>query len=114
MSNSATRQAIAAALSTLEGITGHAARPDVMSEGDGWPQWAGMEWYGGRAYTQKWNVLVVTPTLDDVTADHFVDERGTAIIQALQPIFFVDKAEPAKITTDAGDIYAVLFSGRSE
>lgn len=114
MSNATTREAIAAALSTVDGITGYAARPDQMSEGDGWPQWGGMEYHGGYVYTQKWNVLVVTPSADDVTADHFVDEHADAIIDALRGTMFVEKVDPAKIPTPAGDIYAVLFSGRSE
>lgn len=109
MSRAATRQAIATALSTVTGVTGYASRPDVLSEGDGWPQWAG-EVYPG---TQQWNVLVVLPA-DDVSADSWVDEHGDAVHDALKSIIFIDETKPAKIATDAGDMYGVLFTGRSE
>ncbi len=114
MSRSATRQAIATALDTLTYIHGHAERPSVMSEGDSWPQWAGSTYAGGRVHGNKWNVLLILPQTDDTSADHYADEHAEEIIDALRTVLFVDETQPAKIPTEAGDLYALLFSGRSE
>lgn len=114
MSRAATRQAIATALDALPYVQGSAQRPSVMSEGDSWPQWAGAAYARGHAYTNRWNVLLVLPQADDVSADDYADTHADEIIEALRPVMFVDEFQPAKIPGEAGDLYALLFSGRSE
>jgi hypothetical protein len=113
MSNADTRQAIAAALSRVTGIHGHPARPTALSEGDAWPQWRGSEKAGGHAFTNTWAVLVVLPA-DDVSADAFVDAHGEQLVNALRPVLYVSALTPAEIPSEAGPMYALLITGRSE
>lgn len=114
MSNADTRQDIADAMSTVDGITGHASRPSALNTGDAWPQWRGADRAGGHAFTNTWNVLVVLPSADDVSADAFADEYGEALIDALRPVLYVDSFTPATTPSEAGDVYALLLTGRSE
>ena len=113
MSRAQTRQAIADALSTVAGIHGYPARPDVMGEGDAWPQWRGS---APRAYAAEhtWAVLIVLPQADDVSADSFADEHEEALTDALRPVMSVDSIAPAEIASEAGPLYALLITGRSE
>lgn len=114
MSNAETRQEIADALSAVSGISGHTSKPSAPNEGDAWPQWRGSERAGGRAFTQNWVVLIVLPQTDDITADAYADSHGQALLDALRPVMSVDSLNPATISTDAGDMYALLITGRSE
>lgn len=113
MSRAETRQEIADALSTVAAIQGYPARPDVMSEGDAWPQWRGSV---PKAYAREhtWAVLIVLPSADDVSADSFADEYEDALADALRPVMTVDSFAPAEISTEAGPLYALLITGRSE
>jgi hypothetical protein len=114
MSNAQTRQDIADALSEVDGISGHTSKPAALNEGDAWPQWRGAEKAGGRVFTHTWAVLVVMPQTDDITADAYADSHGPALVDALRPILYVDSLAPATIPTEAGDMYALLLTGRSE
>lgn len=114
MSNADTRDAIAAALSTVTGVIGYARRPAVMKPGDGWPQWGGNEHAGGAAFIESWAVLIVLPAADEVSADEFADSHGTALLEALQPVMFVDGMKPATIPASGNDLYALMITGRSE
>jgi hypothetical protein len=113
MSNAQTRQDIATALSRVTGINGHPARPTVLNEGDAWPQWRGGTPHA-YAIENTWAVLIVLPQADDVTADSFADAHGEALIEALRPVMFVDSLVPAEIPSEAGPMYALLLTGRSE
>lgn len=113
MSNAQTRQEIAAALSTVAGVTGHVVRPAALNVGDAWPQWRGGE---PRAFAMvnTWAILVVLPQSDDITADGFADSHGEDLLDALRPVLAVDSMAPATIAGDTGDLYALLIIGRSE
>lgn len=114
MSRAQTRQAIADALSEVDGITGYPSRPRVMSAGDAWPQWRGGT---PRAYAVEdtWAVLIVLPQTDDVTADSFADAHGEALLDALRPVIHVDSIAPATIPAEGtSGLYALLITGRSE
>lgn len=113
MSNATIRQEIAAALSTVSGVHGHASRPSALNEGDAWPQWRGGVPHAG-AVESTWAVLIVLPQTDDVSADSFADSHGAALLDALRPVLFVDSIAPAEIPTDAGQLYALLITGRAE
>lgn len=105
---------VADALDSVAGIHGFANRPDVMLDGNAWPQWRGSAYGGGRHYVDTWNVLVVMPSQDDITADGYADTHAEAITKALRPLLFIDSIAPAEMTTEAGTFYALLFTGRSE
>jgi hypothetical protein len=113
MSNAQTRQDIADALSEVPGINGYPSRPNVMAEGDAWPQWRGSEYAGGHAYINNWVVLVVLPK-GDVSADAFADSHGEQLVDALRPVMSVQSTTPAEIASEGGQIYALMLSGRSE
>jgi hypothetical protein len=118
MSNAQIRADIATALSTVTGpsgpIHGHVSRPAAMNERDAWPQWRGSEYAAGHSFTSTWVVLVVLPQTDDVTADSFADQYGAALLDALRPVLAVDTIAPAEIPTEAGQMYALLITGRAE
>lgn len=114
MSNAQTRLDIAAALSSVAGVTGHTVRPSTLNEGDAWPQWRGSAHAGGHSYESTWAVLIVLPQADDVTADSFADSHGAALLDALRPVLFVDSIAPATIDTEPGQLYALLITGRAE
>lgn len=113
MSNAQTRQDIAAALSGVAGIHGHPARPTTLSEGDAWPQWRGGTPHA-HAVENTWAVLIVLPQSDDVTADSFADSHGEQLLDALREVLYVDSIAPATLDTEAGQMYALMLSGRSE
>lgn len=113
MSNAQTRQAIAEAISEVPGIHGYPARPSTLSEGDGWPQWRGGVPHA-YAVENTWAVLIVLPQADDVTADSFADSHGAQLLDALRLVMFVDSIAPAEIASEAGPMYALLITGRSE
>lgn len=113
MSNAQTRIDIATALSAVAGINGHRVRPSALNEGDAWPQWRGAV-PNAHAMVNTWSILIVMPQADDVTADGFADIHLAVLLDVLREVIFVDSVEPATIATDAGDMYALMISGRSE
>jgi hypothetical protein len=113
MSNQTTRTQLAAALSTVTGVTGYPRRPAVVKAGDAWPQWGGSERATGRGFTETWNVLVVLPP-DEAAADTFADGKQDALVTALSPVIYIDSFAPANFKADDGDVYALLITGRSE
>lgn len=115
MSNAQTRQDIADALSTVDGIIGHPAKPSALNDGDAWPQWGGNQVVSnGGLYENTWTVIVILPQADDITADDFVDSKGYEIAEALSPHLFVETMRPANAGSDASPRYALLLTGRSE
>jgi hypothetical protein len=113
--NAATRAAIAAALDTVDGIKGHLRQPSTLKPGAAWPQWAG----GFRedespGFVETWRVTVVCDQNTADAADAFLDSRGEELLTALAPIMFVDSYTPARLDTEAGPLYALVLTGRSE
>lgn len=113
MSNADTRAALAAALSTVDGVTGYARRPNVTKPGDAWPMWRGSERADGWGYLETWAVVIVLPGAED-TADAFADEHQAALDAALRPVLHVDSFAPATLPSSAGDLFALMITGRSE
>lgn len=110
---SGTRDAIASAVSTVEGLTGYRRRPKAPKVGDAWPLWRGSERSDGWAFVQTWMVVVVLPG-DEATADEWADQYGAPLFEALEPVMFVDKIEPAAIAASSTDMYALQITGRTE
>jgi hypothetical protein len=113
MSNADTRAAIAAAISTVDGLTGYVKRPTAMKPGDGWPQWRGAARADGFGFLETWAVLVVLPD-NETTADEWADSHGYALATALEPVMFVESIAPATIPASGNDIYALMITGRTE
>lgn len=78
------RADIAAALSTVPGITGMVSPPVSPVAGDAWPVWARSEIVTmGRGWATTWDVWVILPnstTADTIdAADPLIDPVGNAL-----------------------------------
>jgi hypothetical protein len=109
------RNAIAAALSTVPGVTGYPYRPTTPKAGDGWPLWSASDRSEGWAFINTWRVLVALPS-DERQASAWVDEHQEALVDAMQgqDVGYVDRLEPVGISTSAGDQLALQIVMRSE
>lgn len=114
MSNADTRAEIAAAVSTLDGLTGFAERPANPKAGDAWPQWRGAERAGGFAFLETWQVVIVMPS-EEVKADEWADLYGYELAQILQPVLHVTGIQPATLPVSGqNDTYALMITGVRE
>ena len=111
-----TRQTIAAAASTVDGIQCHEERPTSPQAGDAWPLVAGIERGEGAAaavFQTTWRVAVVLAGDVGTATDQF-DTLLPQLCDALQAEIFVDSARPLTIPTEAGTLYGLELLGRSE
>jgi hypothetical protein len=113
--NATTRAAIAAALDTVDGLRGYLRQPSTLRPGTAWPQWGG----GTRdeespGFLETWRVTVVCDQGTPDAADAFLDAHGDDLLDALAPVLFVDSYAPARLDTEAGPLYALVITGRSE
>lgn len=107
------RQAIATALSTVEGVKGYPKRPKTTKVGDGWPLLGALERGPGMSFAATWRVLVQLPS-DELAASDWIDTRHEDLADALEPVGYVDRIEPVAIATEAGDKLGVQITIRSE
>lgn len=108
-----TRTDIAAALSTVAGVTGYPRRPTAVKAGDAWPLWRGGERSDGFTFVQSFAVLVALPG-DEAAADNGADTYGPPLVDALEPVLFVESITPATVATGEGDMNALMITGRVE
>jgi hypothetical protein len=112
-----TREALAAALSAVDGVTVRAHRKDVAvpREGDGWVLWRGSSRGDGYAHLHRWAVVIVLPASETV-ADEWIESRLDDLDDAARAVLFVDSFQPA--TTPLGgqsnEALALVITGRSE
>ncbi|MEU5965951.1 hypothetical protein ABZ777_32500 [Micromonospora parva] len=107
------RTAIATALSTVDGVTGHPTRPTVLTPGDAWPLLGPLDRADGYSFTATWRVFVVLPP-DEIAASEWLDAHVDGLADALLPVGFVDQFVPVAVTTEAGDQLAIQITMRSE
>lgn len=108
-----TRQTIADALSTLNGITGYAKRPDVLGEGTAWALVQRLDRGPGQAFQTTWRVIVLLSG-DEPTAFDQLDDFAIRVPEALQAVLYVDSITPYAIPTEAGDLFGFELIARSE
>jgi hypothetical protein len=108
-----TRAAIATALNTVSGVKGYAKRPIAIKAGDAWPLLARLDRGEGEAWEAQWRVIVLLPGSERDAVDA-VDLLLPGVVAALDPVAFVDAAEPVVIATDAGDLPGLQISARSD
>lgn len=115
MSLAAKRQALAAALSTVDGITGYPKRPTVITVGSAWVLWRGMEPDSDQriAWRHTWAVVVVVGDSEDA-ADAFVAERADEFADALHPELYVTSIQPSILPVESGAMFALTLTGESE
>lgn len=108
-----TRETIAEALSLVDGITGYAKRPDVLTEGVGWALVQQLTRGPGQAWQTTWRVIVLLSG-DELTASDQLDEFAVTVPIALQAVLYVDSITPYAVKTDAGDLFGFQLIARSE
>lgn len=113
MSIQGDRQAIADALSTVDGVTGHKYRPTVMRGGAGWPLVQDLQRGPALDFDVTWRVVVVLPAGEQQASEWF-DENHEALAEALDDFGHVERIEPTSIVTDAGDMDGMLITLRKE
>lgn len=108
-----TRESIADALSTLEGVTGYAKKPDTVTVGDAWPLVDALERGPAKAFQTSWRIVMVLGN-DPATATDQLDELVPAVCDALAAEVYVDSARPRSIPVEAGSLYGCEILARSE
>jgi hypothetical protein len=108
-----TRQSIADAVSTVEGLKGYADRPTIVTPGDAWALVAEINRGPASTFETTWRVAIVLSGDVGTATDQF-DSLIPQVCQALQAELFVDSAKPLTIPTEAGSFYGVELIGRSE
>lgn len=109
----AKRAEFATALSTVDDVTGYAYRPATPKTGDAWPLLGPLERDDGLAFMVTWRVIVLLPS-DERDASAFIDAHFEDLVDALEPIAFVDGATPVGRPAEAGSEYALEITTRSE
>jgi hypothetical protein len=112
------RDAIAAALSTVAGVTGYSYKPVTPKAGDAWPLWAGGERGPGRSFQYTWRVLILLPK-DERAASAWIDEHVEALVDAMEgasvddnDVGFVDRLDPVAVTAGGTDQLALQITMR--
>lgn len=113
MSLEGDRESFAVALSTVDGVTGHAYRPAAPKAGDAWPLLSTLERAEGLAFFVTWRVLLVLPQ-DERTASDWFDSKTEALVDALSPLAFVERIEPVTVPANSGELLALQITMRSE
>lgn len=113
MSRDEDRAALAAALSTVTGVTGYARRPTSPKPGDGWVLWRGAVRDEGFAFMETWACVIQLPG-DEVKADQWIEAHEDALFEALSPLLFVESFTPAAMPAGNNDTFALMITGRSE
>ncbi|MFI6329859.1 hypothetical protein ACIBBG_16350 [Micromonospora chersina] len=113
MSLPGTRQEIADALSTVDGVRGYVKRPKPSKPGDGWPLLSSLERAGGLSFTVTWRVLILLPQ-DEVLASEWVDAHHEDLVDALERVAYVDRLEPVRLEADNSAQYALQITMRGE
>jgi hypothetical protein len=94
------RAAIAAVLSTVDGVNGFAKMPSAARTGDGWPWWGGAERFDGAGpMITTWRIMVLLPANDESAVDEWISARLDDLTAALSRIVFVLQVDPVNLTS---------------
>jgi hypothetical protein len=108
------RSEFAAALSEVDGITGHDSTPVVMSVGMAWSRWTGIEQQAAVGlFATNWQILVICGGTPD-QAEAYLNTHLSDILDALAPVAFVTSASPSVIQTTSGDLYGLVVNAVRE
>lgn len=114
MSITGDRQALADALSTVDGVKGSKYRPTVVMPGAAWPLLDGLEAANGvPGFDATWRAVVVLPA-DEQRASEWFDEHHEDVADALADFGYVERIEPGLVRTEAGDAEAMIITVRKE
>lgn len=104
------REDLAAALSTVDGITGYAFRPKALTPGDAWPLLSAYELEEGWLM-RKERVIVFLPQ-NEQKASEFMDGIVGLLCDALRPLGYVERFDPTE--GPAAGQYSMTITLRSE
>ena len=108
------RADLAAAVSTVAGVTGYPYRPPAPREGDAWPLMGSMDRDGDSGqFAATWRLIVMLPQAEHA-ASMFMDERLWDLVDAVAEFGWVDRMNPALVITSAGDQNAIEIQLRGE
>lgn len=119
MSLTATRAALAAALTAVDGVTGYAYPTSTKRPGDAWPLWAGAlppePGPYSHAFVQSWRVEVVLPP-DPEAADEWTSAHVEDLVDALAAHLQITGYGPARVTPQgtAAAYNALVITGETE
>lgn len=113
MSRDEFRAALAAAMSTVDGVTGYVRRPTAPKVGDGWPLWRGSVRDEGYAFMETWAVVIAVGP-NEVDADKWIEAHEQALFDALQSLLFVESFTPVAGPVQGNDALSLMITGRSE
>lgn len=108
------RQAIADALTTVDGVTGYPYRPKAPKIGDAYPLIEQIERFQGLMFIPSWKVQLWLGG-DEFKADEFLEQVAVPVAQALQnsDTLYVTTVLPVAIGTQGGDVFAAEFTGNA-
>ena len=111
-----TKTAIAAAMSSIDGITGYPHRPHVLNQGDAFVRWGGWERADGAAYVSTYSVTLILPQGSEEAADARAYAVADLIADALQPLLYVVSFTPTNVPIEGQPrgLFALTVTGRSE
>jgi hypothetical protein len=107
-----TRDLIAAALSTVAGVTGHGWVPRTVAPGQAWCEWEKTEYESTMCVppvaTTTWSVAVVLPADTPMAFDSLIGP----VAAALAGVGSVVSAEPGGVTATDGNqlVPALMFT----
>lgn len=113
MSFSTTRTSLAAALSTVAGVTGYTKKPSVWSPGDALVLVERIDSVQGVAWQCTWRIVLMLPGDQGAAIEQF-DDLFPEICEAVRHEVFVDSATPQEVATDNGPMTGVVILARSE
>ena len=113
MSLTGDRDAIAAALSGVPGVTGYPYRPSTPRAGDAWPLLGAIDRAEAMTFYVNWRILVFLPQSERGASD-FIDARWEDLVDALLPVGFVERIEPVALGPAGAEQFAAQILMRSE
>lgn len=108
-----TRATLAAALNTVDGITGHEYRPTVLGPGDAWPYLAAVDRAVASAWEATWSVWVVLSP-DERQSSVLTDTLLPDLVEALDEVAYTEQVELVQFDSGAGDLFALRIRCRGE
>lgn len=113
MSLQGQREAIAAALDTVDDVKGHPYRPRTLPPGTAWPLIGQLERGPAHDFEATWRIVVVLPG-DEIMASKWFDAHHEDVADALADFGHVARIEPGLVQTDAGDLEAMFVTVERE
>jgi hypothetical protein len=113
MTFATTRAELAAQLSTVEGVTGYDKRPTILRPGDAYPLLGSVGDRSGMAFQVTWRVIVVLGN-DEAAAIDKTEALLPELFEAIEPVAYVDGAQPFAVPTQGGELICLEITARSE